>query len=208
MSIGGGMAGAIIVAVIIGGGFFVLAGTIWYVIAKIKAFARKGFGTDNLDEILRQQDVQLNEPKSVSGMTSVYLPKLQADFPELNWAEMQETARGHIKDYLAEKGFDGVRFHRTVLNEYKKKSGTCYATIQTSLQYNNTEGKTVQTRYNCTMAYVQDAEPSGFKKAYSITCPNCGAAVTSLGNKTCEYCGSAIQEISRRVWELNGIEEV
>ena len=39
-------------------------------------------------------------------------------------------------------------------------------------------------------------------------CPNCGAAVTSLGHKNCEYCGAVIKEVSRRVWELSSIEEV
>ncbi|MBO7336277.1 MAG: hypothetical protein J6Z46_11610 [Lachnospiraceae bacterium] len=203
------MAGiGIFVAILVAVSILALVGTVWYIIARIKSIAREGFGTDNLKEIMRQQEAALAEPKSVSGMTSVYLPKLQADFPELNWDEMQETAKQHLREYLENKGLTNIRFHKTALNDYIKKAGTCYAKIQTALQHDDKDGNTTQTRYNVTMSYVQDAEKTGFAKAYAITCPNCGAAVTSLGHKNCEYCGAVIKEVSRRVWELSSIEEV
>ncbi len=38
-----------------------------------------------------------------------------------------------------------------------------------------------------------------------VTCPNCGAPITSLGAKRCEYCGTAIEPLNLRVWKINAI---
>ncbi|MCQ2537523.1 MAG: zinc ribbon domain-containing protein [Lachnospiraceae bacterium] len=176
-------------------------------IKKAKRIARQGFGTDNLEAILKQQELLDEEPKSISGMTSIYLPKLQKDFPELNWMQLQNTAKQHLVKFLEDKGFAKVKIHKNSLYEYKKESGTCYATIQHAVEYVKPDEKKVQTRFNVIMSYVQDAEKMGYEKAYAVTCPNCGAAITSLGAKTCEYCGSAIQPYNIRVWELSDIIE-
>lgn len=184
-----------------------IVATVWYFYGKIKKFARENFGTDNFKEIAKtQEELEANTPKSVSGMTSLYLPRLQKDFPELNWVEFQGLAEKHLKEYLANQGCTRVHIHQTVLRDYRKKDGTCFAIIQSSVEYEKEEKKT-QSRYNVTMAYVQDAEKIGFESAYSINCPNCGAAVSTLGNKVCEYCGSIVKEVNMHVWELEKIEE-
>lgn len=185
----------------------VLISIITSIVAKVKHIARQGFGTDNLEAILKQQELLDNEPKSISGMTSIYLPKLQKDFPELNWMQLQNTARQHLVEYLENKGFVKVKIHKSALYEYRKEMGTCYTTIQNAVEYVRADEKKVQTRYNVIMTYVQDADKMGYEKAYAVTCPNCGAAVTSLGAKHCEYCGSAIQPYNIRVWELSEITE-
>lgn len=193
---------------ILGFGILVMTGTIWYFYRRIKRFARANFGTDDFSEIARlQEEEEANTPKSVSGMTSLYLPRLQKDFPELNWVEFQELAKGHIKRHLEEMGRTKIRFHQTVLRDYRKEKGTCFAVLQSSVEFFQEEKK-IQSRYNVTMAYVQDAEKTGFESAYSINCPNCGAAVSALGNKVCEYCGSIVKEVNIRVWEFKKIEEV
>ena len=38
-----------------------------------------------------------------------------------------------------------------------------------------------------------------------VTCPNCGAPITSLGAKRCEYCGTAVEPLNLRVWKINAI---
>lgn len=188
-------AGAIIVLIVI-----ILA-----IVAKVKSIARMGFGTDNLQDIMKQQEAQLNEPKSISGMTSVYLPKLQKDFPELNWMQFVDETKEHLVKYLENQGFVKIKVHKSALYEYKKNLGTCYVTVQHALEYVMPNEQKVQTRANVVMSYVQDAEQMGYRKAFSTICPNCGAAITSLGNKTCEYCGSSIEPYNIRVWELTEI---
>ncbi len=206
------MPGFLIPLLVFGAGFLVLAGVIWYiysrVVGKIKKIARMGFGTDKLEDILKQQELLDDEPKSVSGATPIYLPKLQADFPELNWAEMVKTAEDHLKKYLSDRKFSQILVHKSALNDYKKSRGTCYATIQMAVQYLDESEKKHQSRYNVEMAYVQDASVTGYKKSYSVTCPSCGAPITNLGMKVCEYCGSSIIPVNLNVWSLNSVKEV
>ncbi len=193
---------------ILGIALLAVVGTIWYFYRKIKWFARANFGTDDLHKIVEtQEELEANTPKSVSGMTSLYLPRLQKDFPELNWIEFRGLAEKFLKEYLEAQGFVRIHIHQTALRDYRKKDGTCFAIFQSSVEFFKEEKKT-QSRFNVTMAYVQDAEKVGFESAYSINCPNCGAAVSALGNKVCEYCGSIVKEVNMRVWELEKIEEV
>lgn len=182
-------------------------GTIWYFYLKIRRFARQNFGTDNLSEIIESQEEMMeNTPKSVSGMTSLYLPRLQKDFPELNWVEFRSKAEQHLRDHIGSLGYRDMRIHQTELRDYRKREGTCYVIIQSAVQYFK-EDKKVQSRYNTTMAYIQDSMKTEHLDAYSSNCPNCGAPITSLGHKRCEYCGSPVTTVNMHVWELNKIEE-
>ncbi len=186
----------------------IIVGTVWYFYIRVKRFARRNFGTDDFQEIIDSQEEELaNRPKSVSGMTSLYLPRLQKDFPELNWVEFQEMAESHLTGYLTQAGCTEIRIHQTVLRDYRKNSGTCYAVLQSSAGFLK-EGKKIQSRFNVTMMYVQDAAKTGPENSYSVNCPNCGAPITALGAKTCEYCGSAVREVNVRVWRLDEVSEV
>lgn len=184
------------------------AGTIWYFYMKIKRFARQNFGTDDLQEIIQtQEEMMANTPKSVSGMTSLYLPRLQADFPELNWVQFKSIAQKHLKTYLREElKVTSPQIHQTELRDYRKNAGTCFAILQASVEYFK-ETKKVQNRFNIIMVYVQDAAKTGHESAYSMNCPNCGAPIVQLGDKVCEYCGSDVVEVNTRIWALDRVEE-
>lgn len=61
------------------------------VMQKIKKFSRSVFGTDSLAEGLeRQADELALTPKSVSGMTRVFAPQIQRDFPEFHLEEFKD----------------------------------------------------------------------------------------------------------------------
>lgn len=187
--------------------FIGILGTIWYFYWKIRRFAKQNFGTDSLSEIIESQEEQMaNTPKSVSGMTSLYLPRIQKDFPELNWVEFRAKAKEHLCEYLTAQGCQSIHIHQTELRDYRKKDGTCYIIIQSSVQYLLADKK-IQSRYNITMAYVQDSLKTTHMDAYSSNCPNCGAPITNLGNKICAYCGSTVTLVNMHVWHLNQIEE-
>ena len=54
-----------------------------------------------LGKVLEQQADRLEEtPKSVSGMTKVFLPQIQRDFPEFNWKEFQQKTENMVKSAL------------------------------------------------------------------------------------------------------------
>lgn len=74
-----------------------LIGIIVYVKIKVEDFSLKIFGTKDIVEGFKQQEEEFNTtPKSLSGMDSVILPKLNKDFPSLNVAEMKELAENSI----------------------------------------------------------------------------------------------------------------
>lgn len=152
------------------------------------------------------EDEIRNTPKSVSGMTSIYLPVLQRDFPELNYEEFKNMAVNELKKQLS-LSYDSFIIHRTELYRYSKSQGTCTAVFQSSVEY-QADGLKNQTRYNTHMVYVQNSDLSEEEDSFSTTCPNCGAPITRLGHMSCEYCGSAIVPVNVKVWKFLKTEEV
>lgn len=71
-----------------------IAGVLFAVMAvrrKIRRFSVQAFGTESLTQGLEKQKEQLSvTPKSVSGMTKIYLPMIQRDFPDF-----------HLNDFIA-----------------------------------------------------------------------------------------------------------
>ena len=195
-------------ALVIGIALILLVCTILHFYKKAKNTMKDLFGTDNIKEIIETRNEEVaNTPKSVSGMTAVYAPTIQKDFPELNLTELKGIAEGHLTDYLSkEKNFTDIRIHRTAIKDYKKKSGTCVIVFQSGVQYLTGTTK-VQARYNTHMMYVQDAAEYGYTNGYSTECPHCGAAISDLGRKFCDYCGSEVVPINIHVWELHKVEE-
>ncbi len=185
-----------------------IIGTVWYFYRKAKRTMKNLFGTDSLNELVKTRDAEVaNTPKSVSGMTAVYAPSIQEDFPELNLVELKGIAEQHLKDHLAAKNnITGIHIHTTEIKNYIKKSGTCVIIFQSGVQY-FTGTKKIQARYNTHMMYVQDAVEYGHANGFSTTCPHCGGAISDLGRKFCEYCGSEVIPINIHVWELHKIEE-
>jgi len=181
---------------------------ILHYIRKAKSTMKDLFGTDDIKELIETRNEEVaNSPKSVSGMTTVYAPTIQSDFPELNLAELKGIAEGHLKHFLSkEKNVAGIRIHRTEIKTYIKKSGTCVIVFQSGVQYLSGTTK-VQARYNTHMMYIQDASEYGYANGYSTNCPNCGAAITDLGRKHCDYCGSEVIPVNIHVWDLHKIEE-
>ena len=192
-----------------GSGLILLICTVLYFYRKAKNTMHNLFGTSDIKQLIATRNEETeNTPKSVSGMTAVYSPVIQTDFPELNLAELKGIAEQHLKQYLSgQKELAGIRIHRTEIKDYVKRSGTCVIVFQSGVQY-LTGTKKVQTRYNTHMMYVQDAAEYGYASGHSTECPHCGAAISDLGRKFCDYCGSEVVPINIRVWELHKIEEV
>lgn len=189
-------------------GLILLVCTILHFYRKAKQTMNNLFGTDDLQQLIQTREAEAsNTPKSVSGMTAVYAPSIQEDFPELNLAELKGMAENHLKEYLSKKkNYAGIRIHRTEIKDYIKRSGTCIVVFQSGVQY-LTGAKKVQARYNTHMMYVQDADEYGHSSGFSTSCPHCGAAISDLGRKFCDYCGSEVVPINIHVWELHDIKE-
>lgn len=64
---------------------------IYVVRQKIRKFSRSVFGTDSFSEGLERQADELSlTPKSVSGMTRIFAPQIQRDFPEFHLEEFRD----------------------------------------------------------------------------------------------------------------------
>lgn len=224
---------------------------------KVRDFSEMAFGTTDIKKGF--EDLKLQEeitPKSVSGMTSLLLPKICADFEHFNFNEMKEKAENVLLSYLrsiterrsslciggstelieqselyiqmlSKRGltehFDRVHIHQTEIHRYRNTQGRCIVTFQTAFEcyhyLTDETGKVVegykdhkhQTKYNVDMIFVQDSTvtDSEHDMALGLVCPNCGAPLTSIGEKqVCEYCGTSVSIIDRNLWTFNHVEKV
>lgn len=65
-------------------------------------FSQTAFGTKHLLEGFRRQAEQLETtPKSVAGMTRVFLPQIEKDFPEFSWAEFKHRTENMLTAFLS-----------------------------------------------------------------------------------------------------------
>ena len=70
--------------------------------AGIRSFSNQVFGTNSLRQGLENQSRELAErPKSVSGMTKIFLPQIERDFPQFNYAEYKVMAETILKAALS-----------------------------------------------------------------------------------------------------------
>ena len=68
---------------------------------KIKRVSMELFGTSDITQVatnLKQEEA--STPKSVSGMTSLLLPKISSDFPDFEYNEMKSRAENVLTTYL------------------------------------------------------------------------------------------------------------
>lgn len=97
----GRMIGIIIILVLILIIMTCVAVTYFRVKRKVQNFARDVFGTSDIREGIRQvEEEYAATPKSVSAMTSLYLPKIKRDFPEFQYDEMKVRAENALTSYL------------------------------------------------------------------------------------------------------------
>lgn len=67
----------------------------------VKQVSKAVYGTEDIVEgVKRQQFEHSITPRTISNMTSVYLPQIQKDFPEFHYDEMRERAKNVLTSYL------------------------------------------------------------------------------------------------------------
>ncbi len=82
-----------------------MAAAVWIAVRiikrKVRTFSRLVWGTDSLSGGVEKMRADYAiTPKSVSAMTSLYLPKINADFPEFKYDEMKKRAENVLLYYL------------------------------------------------------------------------------------------------------------
>ena len=72
-----------------------------YIRARLKNFSRQAFGTDDLGKAVNQIQNASEQPRTVHGMTDIYLPAIQRDFPEFDYEVFKSRAQGVLRSYFA-----------------------------------------------------------------------------------------------------------
>lgn len=80
-----------------GGGLYVG----YRIVLVTKKISRTAQQVGNLvNAVSTQQESLANTAKSVKGMTSIYLPQIQEDFPDFNWVQFKQKCETTLKAYL------------------------------------------------------------------------------------------------------------
>lgn len=104
----------------------VLVGIIYYayhrISTKVRSFSQMAFGTSSLMKGLEQVEADYaTTPKSVSGATSMYLPRIMKDFPDFHYDEMKRRAENVLMSYLRSIDSDNVSLLTEGTEELKEQ---------------------------------------------------------------------------------------
>lgn len=207
--------------------------TLYFIVRrKAKQILGDYFNAGSFKEALEKSEIESAEtPKSLSSMDSIYMTRLEKDFPDLNINELKSESEkliidvlkaidnkddkallssskinGFIRSRIGEKSYSNIKIHKTVLNRYERKESIATIYLASSLEYVE-NGKKIQTRFMVEYIYIIDSLKVGSVKALGLNCPNCGAPVKKLGHKSCEYCGTGVLDIVKKNWIANNIRE-
>ena len=172
---------------------------------------------------------EAQEPRSVSGATSLYLPKIEEDFADFHYPEAVAAVKAFICEYLSVK-YEGGRFsvsnvdpgvaatvdklpekhsvtdeavHRTAICGYTKTEEYATITFRAAAGY-KLDGRQTEDRYD--IEYTLKLREEGIEQK-SLICPRCGGAFTSTSEKVCPYCGSGIIRDTVMSWRFTSIRE-
>lgn len=81
--------------------FTAIIGGAFYLKHKVTKYSKELFGTSDLAKVAKDLRVEESTtPKSVSAMTSIYLPQIVRDFPDFNYNEMKSRTNSMLLTYL------------------------------------------------------------------------------------------------------------
>lgn len=161
-------------------------------------------------------DLNVNELKSMAENTIInYLRCInKKDITDIkNYSDnIKNMVLAKIEDLNDKKvKYDDIKIHKTVINKYEKNKGIASLFFASALEYyyenGNSIRKKVQDRFLVEILYVIDPTSVELdKKLLGLNCPNCGAPITTLGEKYCKYCNTGIKDLVKRSWVVNNIK--
>ncbi|HHV42223.1 MAG TPA: hypothetical protein GXX72_05195 [Clostridiaceae bacterium] len=173
-------------------------------------------------EIEQGEEIAQNTPKSLSSLESVVTDQLAQDFPELHLDERKNHLRDLLLETLKSNGYANIDelndeqklmrswwrskykvdteapiVHAVVLHNYLRDKARRTLIFQASFQFLR-EGTKTQDRISFYYLYLLDPA----ERNTSWNCQQCGAPITSLGEKVCTYCGAAQTAGPEMIWTL------
>lgn len=121
---------------------------------EVRSFSRLAWGTESVTKgIDKMQREYAGTPKSVSAMTSLYLPKITADFPEFQYDEMKKRAENVLLCFLMGIDAEDASLLKDGNEELKEK-----------LQAKITMGKAVDKKEHYQSIDIHRTELSAYQK--------------------------------------------
>lgn len=190
--------------------------------------------------MIKENERQLEgTPKTLSVRESLYIDSIKRDFPELNLdlvktyvnelvanylkcletGDVRELKKDCTENLVAQalsrktgQAYNQLKFHRTVVYDYRKSAAEARLIFQTACQYSVNVGtkkrrreKTVQTRFEVQYSYYLKETSRNVSEV--LRCSYCGAPVEQVGVKICKYCGNGVVDTIKRTWEFSDIRE-
>lgn len=98
--------------------------------------------------------------------------------------------------------YESVRVHNAVISGYTKNGYEAAITFEAAVEY-ALNGKLSQHKYKILYSYFLSYGARGENE--SLKCSNCGAPISTLGEKVCVYCGEAIEASVERTWKITDV---
>ena len=210
---------------------------VFYFILKskiIRFFQRLGFPISQLDDIIR--DARLDEedtPKSLASMDSIYLKKIEKDFPSIEISKLKRKAEsilmdiyhsieksdvsnlnGKMKTFAEDEILNGnnsisnLKIHNTVVSNYNKNNNKATIIFSIAYQYyllKDGTKKKIQDRVCIEFIYTLELEEKTKSPILDFHCPNCGSPFHNIDDDSCSYCGSKLLKFFNRIFICNNI---
>lgn len=110
-----------------------ILGIFFYIKGKLANLSREVFGTPNIIDGFKKQELELSEtPKSVSSMDSVLIPRILKDFPYLDINEMKSIAENALINYFSSLESKEVKKTENMSNKLLTKIETAINNIKES----------------------------------------------------------------------------
>lgn len=72
-----------------------------YIRGKVRRFSREAFGTSDIVKAAKEIEKSSESARAIHGMTDIYLPLIQKDFPEFDYEVFAGRVEGVLKSYFA-----------------------------------------------------------------------------------------------------------
>ncbi len=97
------------------------------------------------------------------------------------------------------ESYNGIKVHNAVISGYTKNGYEATIAFEAAVEY-VLNGRLSQHKYKIMYSYFLSYGARGENE--SLKCSNCGAPISTLGEKVCAYCGEMIEASLERTWKV------
>lgn len=168
-----------------------------------------------------EMSYQRLESMARNGMIAILnaLESKKTDSVENSSRNLQNQLKVIIEDYSRRSEdihYDNISVHAAAITSYNSTKTTAAAVFQISLQslaYRTKNGAVVsgsntvprQNLFSLTLMHNQKGD-SGNEHYFEANCPNCGAPIEDLSQRSCSFCGSGLVPVVDKIWQIDSFE--